>query len=297
MPGPCPVLPTSVTAEPAGTGRDTRQNAARRADARARSTRRAAPDCTPESHRQHFAVFVTNGFHAVTYSRAHAAHSTYITECYRARSEWQDRRSGRPPSFERGMRLRSLLQRKALPDIDPDRAALDLVEEMPRHVLTARVIGKEGEQRGPSQLERTLSGQCQQAHRLHRARRIAEGHHHAKRLETVERTLERVLAHTVHDHIDTRAIGQRLDLGREIVVAIVDAGRGPVLQRKLAFLIRACRSDQPDPLGPRPLTREQADTTGSGVKEHGLSRLQWPDAVKEIFDRHTLQHDRGRVLE
>jgi hypothetical protein len=69
-----------------------------------------------------------------------------------------------------------------------------------------------------------------------------------KRLERIERSLERVRPHGVHDHVDALAAGQVLHLGDPILVAVVDAGIRPVVEGKLAFVVRARGADQADAL-------------------------------------------------
>src|SRR5699024_2948600 len=100
------------------------------------------------------------------------------------------------------------------------------------------------EERGTGDVERTLRGEDAGAERRHHTRRVAEGRHQAERLQAVERLVPGVLADRVVHDLDALAPGDLLDARGEVLGAVVDRVRGPVLERELALLVGTRGADE-----------------------------------------------------
>ena len=60
------------------------------------------------------------------------------------------------------------------------------------------------------------------------------------------------------------------------------------------FFRASGRADHGAVEGLGPLASQQPDTSGGGVKQKSLSSLKRICPVKQVLDRHALEHDRGR---
>ena len=69
-----------------------------------------------------------------------------------------------------------------------------------------------------------------------------------------------------------------------------------VVQSQLTFFVRSCRSDESDPFGARPLTRQETNAPRSRMKQNSIPCLEGHCPVEEVFHGHTLQHHRGTFL-
>ncbi len=141
-----------------------------------------------------------------------------------------------------------------------------------------------------------MAFQLAEIDRRHRPRRVAEGHHHPERRETVERLVEGVLADAVEDDRHALATGDLLHAREEIVLLVVDAVRRAVRLRELALLVRPRRANRRHAERLQPLAGDEPDASGRRMKDDGVARLHLVKALDQILDGHPLEHHRGGLL-
>jgi hypothetical protein len=92
-----------------------------------------------------------------------------------------------------------------------------------------------------------------------------------------------VSADGVHDHVTPLPPVSSCTSCDPILVAIVDAGFGPVIEGKLAFVVRARGADQADALRRGPLAGHQADTPGRGMEQDVVALADGRRAAKQVM--------------
>ena len=128
------------------------------------------------------------------------------------------------------------------------------------------------------------------------ARRLPKAYEPAARREALDRTLKRVLADRVEDHVDAAARGEIQDGFGEILAArdrdVVAAGPFRLLSLGLARR----RADDSHAQRLRPMADNSADAAGSGVDQYRLARPHMGHVMEQKPGANSFQQQRGGDL-
>ncbi len=150
---------------------------------------------------------------------------------------------------------------------------------------------------GPREEQRSLLAQKKRVDFTNGSTRLAEAHHEAARMKTVETFLESGFANRVVHNVDASVTGEALDFFGEVAFGVDNDVIRAMISGELRFFFCRDGSDHGSARNFCDLQEQETHTAGCGMNQAGVAGLENERGMRQVMRRHSLQHNGRTVFE